>query len=168
MVIIESPIILSLRELKIISHQIDKCIVKIINNKINQVGYLCNIPFPDSNNLKSVLIVNNHLFKELIEKEKTIQFRMDINQNEFKINIDESRYVYYNSQFNITIIEIKEDDGLDIKSFLEIDDQIFKSNLKEIYTEHKYIYTFKLSSNTEIQYSLGIIKEIIDDKLILL
>ena len=154
---------ISSEKLNIILPQSHKCFCKIINNKINQAGYLCKIPFPDSNNLKFVLIVNNYLFKEFIEKEKIIQFE-NFDHYLYKINIDESRFIYNNRQFNITIIEIKEDDGLDINSFLEIDDQIFKENLKEIYKEQSDIYTIKLSSNELIQISKGIILKIIDDK----
>ena len=159
MVILKNKVIAIPRDkLEIILHQMKKCICKIINNKINKVGYFCKIPFPDSNNLKSVLIVNDYLFKEFIEKEKTIQFTMDKDHYEFIISIDESRSIY-NSQFNITIIEIKQDDGLDINSFLEIDDQIFKANLKEIFSKQKTIYTPK-----EKEFYTSTIEEIIVDK----
>ena len=57
-----------------------------------------------------------------------------------KLCFDDSRYFYTNKEYDITIIEIKRNDGLDMESFFEID------NLKDIPMEdykQKSIYPMK-------------------------
>ena len=48
------------------------------------------------------------------------------NKKEYNILIDDSRKIFINddNKYNIVIIEIKENDGLDLNSFLEIDTNI--------------------------------------------
>lgn len=83
-------------------------------------GFLCIIPFPDKLNQLPVLITCNHvLSKEDIKngKEITLNFA-DISTK--KLIIDKSRKVYTNDKkFDLTIIEIKEDDGFKISKMLE-------------------------------------------------
>ena len=148
---------------KLIKNYICKIIIN--NNKYYETGYFCKIPFPDKLNFISVLIINNHLFKEIIDKEKIIQFEMENDKLFFQLIIDDSRMIYANSQYDITIIEIKNNDNLDINSFLEIDSQIFKTNLNEIY---KNTYIFSISYNSKESKALfyfGKMKIINDDNI---
>jgi len=90
-------------------------------------------PFPDTFNLKPVLITCNHALKEKdILPYKKIEFTMNDDKNTRTILIDELRRTYTSpeEEYDTTIIEIKDEDGLDFKSFLEIDD--FYENDKEI------------------------------------
>ena len=102
-----------------------KCICKIkSSNWGNGNGFLCKIPICDNKSLK-VLITNNHILeKEDILPEKTIIFSLNNSNINREIIIDNSRKIYSDSGYDITIIEIKENDNLNEDLFLEIDDQI--------------------------------------------
>ena len=109
--------------LSIIQDQSKKCICKIfLKSGGTGTGFFCKIPFPTSYNLLPVLVTTNHNLDEtnLIPGEK-INFLL--NDSEKSILIDESRktYTYEGQNGDITIIEIKEKDGLDIESFLDFD-----------------------------------------------
>ena len=95
--------------------------------KINRedIGFLCKIPFNEQNDLLPVLITNiTTLGKNEILTNKTI--KIIGNKKEYNILIDDSRKIFINddNKYNIVIIEIKENDGLDLNSFSEIDTNI--------------------------------------------
>ena len=62
------PKSISLKGIEIIIEQMKKkkCKINIKNKK--GIGYFCKIPFPNENNLLSVLIINNYIIDELILK----------------------------------------------------------------------------------------------------
>ena len=116
------PIPVSLKGTKKVLFQMENCICKIyLNNGGIGTGFFCKIPF--NNNLLPVLITNNHVLNENdIDINKIINIM--INNKVKKIEIDNSRKKYTNSDKNIdvTIIEIKPNkDG--INNYLEIDEE---------------------------------------------
>ena len=139
-------------QLEKIINQRDKCICKIIkSNEIYGTGFLCKIPFPDSNYLLPVLMIESHLLSlDKSVEGQIIQFTMKEGKLSFKISLDINRIAYTSYKYNITFIEIKENDGLDISSFLEIDEQIFSSNINknidkiDIYLIHPEEYTYSI------------------------
>ena len=144
--------------LTIVQDQSKKCICKIfLKSGGTGTGFFCKIPFPTSFNLLPVLITTNHNLEEenIIPGEK-INFL--INNHQKSILIDESRkiYTYKGEEGDITIIEIKEEDGLEIESFLDID------NTKNNFTPKDYkennIYIIHFPNGQNIAYSNGIIK----------
>ena len=161
-IIKEQPIPVSLEGTKKILFQMENCICKInLKNDEIGIGFFCKIPF--YNNLLPVLITNNHILnKDDIDNNKII--KLMINNKVKKIEIDNSRKRYTNSDQNIdiTIIEIKPNkDG--INDYLEIDD-IYKNkeNIK-LENKKKSIYILHYS-NEELNVSYGLIKDIIDKK----
>ena len=97
-------------------------------------GFLCKIPLNEKNSFLHVLITMNNNLK--IEGGK--QIILLLNGNEYKLYIDESRKKYlYKDEYNINIIEIKEDDGFDFNSFLEIDNYAKVFTNLEIYLIYK-------------------------------
>ena len=151
--------------LEIILEQSRKSICKIkSNDKGNGTGFFCIIPFPDKFHPLPVLITNNHLIKENdIQKGAKIKFTLNNDKLSFEIVIDELRRVYTNEIYDITIIEIKEKDNLEMNSFLEIDDQLFKDNANDIY-RGKSIYLLSHPKGGKSTFSLGIIKNIEEDE----
>lgn len=146
---------------------IAKCICKINkNNSYKGTGFFCNIPFPDKNNLLPVLITNSQVLgKDDINEGKQINISTNNDNISYQIIIDESRKKYINSRsFEITIIELRKDDGLDIESFLEIDENIYEDNLNQIYKD-KEIYLLHYTLNGNVQYSIGLIKNIDEDNI---
>ena len=149
--------LISKEKLMVMMNQANKCICKIIiNNEIYGTGFFCKIPFPDSTHLLPVLMTHSHLLNtDKIVKGQTIQFTMEKDKLSFKILLDINRITYISHKYNITIIEIKENDSLDINSFLEIDEQILSSDLNE----KMEIYLLQHTS----EYSAGITKKIKND-----
>ena len=132
----EYPKSISLEGTEIIFDQMKKAVCKInIGNK-KGIGFFCKIPFPDSFHLLPVLITDSYLLNiDKVIEGQIIQFTMEDKEDKlsFKISSDINRITYISKQYNITIIKIKENDKLNSISFLEIDEQIFTSNLnKEI------------------------------------
>lgn len=115
-------------KLNIINNQIERSLCKIIKNKGEKkeresgTGFFCKIPFPDSFHLLAVLITNNHVLDENdIKPNKYIEFQLGDSENIHKILIDKGRRTYTNHKnLDTTIIQIIENDGLDMESFLEI------------------------------------------------
>ena len=103
---------------------IEKVICRIILDKKTLNGFLCNIPFPDSKNLLPVLIINDNILENSSESSiQKINLTLYDDPNKiYSITIEEKRKIYIDNKENnkMTIIEIKDKDGLDIESFLEI------------------------------------------------
>ena len=87
---------------------------------------------------------------------------MNNNKINKQIIIDESRITYTSKKYDITIIEIKEKDGINKDSFLEIDNQIFNNNPNE-YFRDKPVYLLHYQKGYEIKRADGTIKYI-DEK----
>ena len=147
-----------------ILNQLNKCCCKISGGK--GTGFLCKIIFPNSTNLFPALITNNHVLGEDdISKGKKINFSLENDKFFFSITIDDSRIVYTNVKFDCTIIEIRENDNLDIMSFLEIDESIYDNaldNYKSI-----SIYLLHYPKGEKAKYSVGIICNINFDNYII-
>ena len=152
--------------LKIIFEQIENCICRIQCPKGGVgTGFFCLIPFPNKLNLLQVLITNNHnLDKEDIEISKKIKILLNNDKSIIEINIDSQRKTYTNKNYDVTIIELKQSDGLNLNNFLEIDENIFNSidNVKDTYTK-KSIYIIYYPPGKKASYSNGIIKNISED-----
>lgn len=145
------------------------CQVNCDNGK-NGNGFFCNIHFPNISNLLPVLIIDNYILDKndtLIGK--TINIKMsNNNSSSYTIFIDKERKIYLNDKkYNITIIEIKKNDGLNIKSFLEIDKSIYNNNLNEIY-KNKQIYLAFNEFENYINYFFGKIQSINEHNIICL
>ena len=53
-----------------------------------------------------------------------------------EIIIDGSRKTINNKKYDITIIEMKPNDGIKLKSFMKIEEDIYEDNLKEIFKKN--------------------------------
>ena len=142
-----------------VQDQSKKCICKLFLKLGGAgTGFFFKIPFPTNLNLLPVLITANHnLEEENIIPGERIKFL--INNNEKSILIDESRktYTYKGEEGDITIIEIKEEeDGLEIESFLDIDNS--KNNFIPKDYKDNNIYIIHFPKGQNIGFSIGIIK----------
>ena len=136
------------------------CLIEC-SDKTNGTGFFCLIPFPDKTKQIPVLMTNNHILsKDDITEDKIINFEM--NHKKYRILI-ESRKVYTNENYDITIIELKKRDGLDYNKFLEIDDSVNVEN-PYIYFKEKSVYLIQLPKiNFDSEFSVGNIKGISSD-----
>ena len=112
----------SLDNTKKIVSQMENCICKIYKKGGTATGFFCKIPF--NNDFLPVLITNNHILDDKdLDNNNIIELSIN-GKTKIKITIDDSRKKYTNSEKNIdiTIIEIKPEDG--IINFLEVDGNI--------------------------------------------
>ena len=118
----------------------EKSICRIEKNNKNRTGFLCHII--NSGKTIPVLITCNHCIdKTDIGKEIKLIFY----DKEKPIKLDESRKIYSNKEYNITLIEMKENE-FDNDDYLTIDEQIYEENeinYKKILTNKPvYIISF--------------------------
>ena len=150
-------ITINLDQINIFMIQMQKSIFKIRVNEAFGTGFFCIIPSPDKFKYLPVMITTNHLLKEEdIIPGKTICIFLKNDQISKNILIDKGRKTYTNKEYDITIIEIKEHDGIDGDSFLEIDKEIFYEN--QINFNKIKVYLLSYSN-----FSTGIIKRLRDN-----
>ena len=115
------PNVISYECSKKIIEQMERNICKIKIGEEQGTGFFCKIPFPDLNNMLSVFITNNHIInQELLNKDNIIiEINIEEENNIKKLNLN-NRKKYTNEEYDITIIEIKNED--EIKIYLELDD----------------------------------------------
>ena len=78
-----------------------------------------------------VLMTNNHVLnKNDIKFGQIINFSINNHYKDFHILINDKRKTYKNEPDNVTIIEIKKEDGMDEKSFFDINNQMFWGDFK--------------------------------------
>ena len=149
-----------------IIEQMKKNMCKIKVGEQQGTGFFCKIPFPDKNNLLPVLITNNHLINEplLYKKDENISINIKEETEIEKINLND-RMKYTNEEYDITIIEIKDQDN--IKNYLELDDNIIndilsnKNSNKEYIDETIYIIQYP---EGKLSVSYGVLDNIFQDK----
>ena len=96
----------------------EKCICKIIKKDGSKgTWFFCNIK--NDNIIIKVMITNNHIInEEYINNNNEIRISLN-NDKEFKeIIINDERIIYKNIEYDTTIIEIKDKDG--INNFMEL------------------------------------------------
>ena len=143
-----------------INEQMKRCSCKIeCNEKGNGSGFFSLVPFPNKIYLLPVLMTNNHVLKEEdIIKGKKININMK--DKKFSILIDDSRRVFTDKSYDITIIEMNKNDGLDFNTFLEIDDSIYKENFEKYFKDRSIYLIHHPKSKDEAEFAVGIIKGI--------
>jgi len=160
--IINSAESIPIKVLKIIFKQTDECLCKIECNKGGTgTGFLCIIPFPNKLQLLPVLITNNHVVSnnDILNNNK-IKFKL--NDESFELALDETRKIYNDENYDITMIEIKKADRLKINSFLEIDELIFEPEPRK-QCKDKKIYLIHFAEGKDPLFSLGKIHDINED-----
>ena len=152
-------------QIKKIYDQMNKSVVKIKNGEINGTGFICLIPYPDEIRLLPVLITCNHVLdiNDINKKKEIILF---LDDREIVLRIKDDRKIYYSKKedYDVTIIEIKEEDSLYNNELLEIDKDIYQNNLNSIY-KNKSVYIIHYPKGGECEYSLDTISNIDVDNI---
>ena len=160
------PNVISYECTKKIMEQMSKNICKIKIGEEQGTGFFCKIPFPDINNMLSVFITNNHIINDKILYKNNSKININIEEeNEIKeINLN-NRIKYTNKEYDITIIEIKEEDN--INNYLELDEIIINDIINNINKNKIYInetiYIIQYPEN-KLSVSYGILDNIYEDK----
>ena len=114
-ILIGYPNIISYECTKKIKEQMEKNICKINIGKSQGTGFFCKIPFPDLNNMLPVFITNNHIINNELLYNEDIKIKIDIydESDNKEINLN-NRMKYTDEEYDITIIEIKKEDNINI------------------------------------------------------
>ena len=137
-----------------ILHQMKHCVCKIKIGKMSATGFFCKVPIINMN----FLMTNYHVINEDFMKEnKEIQILLNDEKEALVLDLTIKREKYFSKEYDITLIELKENDG--IKEYLELDDNILKNN-ENIYYEKKSIYILHYLLGKNICVSYGILNRI--------
>ena len=151
-----------------IIEQMEKSICKIKIEGEQGTGFFCKIPYPDKNNILPVFITNNHLINEALLYRKDSKISLDIkSEKEPKLINLNNRLKYTSIEYDITIIEIKDNDN--IKNFLKLDKNIvmdIENNMnvnsnKDFIDKTIYIIQYP---EGELSVSYGTLDTIYEDK----
>ena len=129
-----------------------------------RTGFFCNIQYGWDNILKVLMTTNHVLGEDDITLGKKISFSLNDENIFYEIEIDESRRIFTDKKYDITIIQIKQNDNIKIdkNSFLNIDERLLKENAKEIFKKEQ-IYLLHYSKDEKLIFSYGEIKNINED-----
>ena len=126
-------------------------------------GFFCYIPIGWGNFLPALLTNNHVLNKNDIQAGETIEFSLNNDYKEFKLLLDNTRKIYTNEYYDVTIIEIKEDDNIDGKSFFDLDKQIFQEDSINTF-RNRQIYLLHYPKGIKMEISPGLIKNINEEE----
>ena len=152
--------------MQIAMEQMKKCICKIKLDNKQGTGFFCKIPFPDQSKMLTVFITDNHIIDKNQLYKNSEKIKIDIKEEleikEIELN---NRMKYTNEEYDVTIIEIKEEDN--IKNYLKLDDSIINDIENNINKNRDYInetiYIIQYPEN-KLSVSYGILNEIYEDK----
>ena len=92
-----------------ILHQMKNCICKIKIGNINATGFFCKVPIINMN----FLMTNYHVINENYAKEnKEISILLNDNKEAKIIDLTIKREKYFSKEYDITLIELRENDGI--------------------------------------------------------
>ena len=121
-----------------------------------EIGFFCYINY--QNTKIPVLIANNNILKE-----KNNNINISLNNTPTNIKLGQTRYI--NTKYNLTLVEIKENEDYKI-NFFEIDDIIYLKN-PDMYYYNESIYILQYDNEkNDILVSYGLIKNINNSEIV--
>ena len=150
----DSPDPVNIAGTKAILEQMMNCICKIKIKGATGTGFFCKIPLGVNETL-NVLMTNYHVLDEKYYKDnKEINLLVNDEDKAYGINLLIERKTYFNKDYDIAIIELKDSDG--IKNFLELDENLFKDK-ENIFYEDKSLYVLQYPNGKNACVSYGLL-----------
>ena len=149
----------SIEGTKKIVEQIANCICKVKNNQLIGTGFFCKIPYKNNTKI-NVLITSYQIINEFYTSQYNyINLLLDDYNQQKIINLDPTRNIYFNKEYNTTIIELKEYDN--INNYLELDDNLFvnNNNIQTLF-ENESIYILNYLNGGKAIVSYGILNKL--------
>ena len=145
--------------LNVFNETISRSLCRIYISKSNKgTGFFCKIPTITTNNNKFFycLITNYHIINEN-SLSMVNQMNLCIRDKNYTLSLNKSRIIYSNSEYDIMILEILNEDNLDNTYFLNINDYINCSYInQEIYLLHNFNNSLsrgKILKASDIEFS---------------
>ena len=145
---------------KTLLNLVQKRICKIKCSEGNGTGFFLNINIDEFDYSLRVraLITNRHVLNEDdIKPGKKISFSLNNDEEKYEIEIGKERKIYTSEIYDVTIIEIKDEDKLNKDSFFEIDDNIYNPNHN---FNNKLIYLLYYPKGKGMLFQQGSIKNV--------
>ena len=115
-------------------------------------GFFCKIPFKKVT-LKVFITNYNILNEEDYKENKILNLSLNDEKETITKDLGIKRETYFNKEYNITIIELVEEDN--IKNYLELDDNLFQDNIELNYIYQSiYILHYPDGKNANVSYGL--------------
>ena len=149
-----------------ILEQMKHSICYLCCNECCDNGFFCKIPYKGK--LLKTLIVCNHIINEKIITLNDIKISFNNQKYALELNSGADRIIYSSTEYDVTFIEIKDEDNLKFVQFLELDDLLLEEkyslsqylNKSSVYIPHYY------SGGSGVCVSYGFIGNIsLDEKL---
>ena len=141
---------------KKILDQMTNCICKIKNNQIIGAGFFCRIPYINNTKINALITSYQIIDDYYLNQNNKIILLLNSHNEDKVINLDPNRKIYSSKKYNTTIIELKESDN--INNYLELDENIFRNDIKEYYESQSiYILQYLFSETASVSY--GILNE---------
>ena len=154
-IIRNSPGYISISCIETILNQMRNSICKIRINQTNGTGFFCKIPY--ENNSINVLMTNYHVLdEEYYNKNDELNLFINDEEEVKRINLKTERKKYFNKEYDLALIELKEDDRIPINNYLELDDNLFKDEIDAYYQDISiYVLQYPLGNNAAVSYGLS-------------
>ena len=152
----EYPKIISIEGTKKILEQMENSVCKIYKTDGKKgTGFFCNIKY--ENKEIPVMMTNYHIINDNYIKEND-KIKITFNDDKEKVTILlRNRIIYTNEEYDITIIEIK-DEKDKIKNYMKIDEKYLDDDSNIIYDKSIYVIQYPLGGKVGVSY--GIINKI--------
>jgi hypothetical protein len=107
----------NLESIATIFKQMTESVCKIYGPIINGTGFFCAIQnMKEWNSTAYTLMTNNHVLgEEAIKPNKKIKISLNNERKQMEITIDKSRRIFTSRKYDVTIIEMKQNDGIQLK-----------------------------------------------------
>ena len=155
--IVNSPDPVTISKTKTILNQMINCICKINIQNSFGTGFFCKIPIKNEGEIP-FLFTNYHVLnKEYFEKGNTLKLLLNDVKDIKHMNLGIKRKTYFNKNYDIALIEIKNEDN--ITNFLGLDENLFRDNEDAIF-RNKSIYVLHYPSGKNASVSYGLVNSI--------
>ena len=140
--------------------QMKKSVAKICNTDGSKgTGFFCKIKLSEQSYIP-VFLSNYHVIKEGIE----IEIKMNDGKFSKKINLKD-KFKYANPEYDVFIIEMKENEDQSGIEYLELDKNVIKGNNLDFIGKSVYILQYpRINEEGKVAVSYGIIKSRYEDK----
>ena len=110
--------------------QLMNCICKIQIKGTYSTGFFCK--FSHKKQAIKVFMTNYNVLNENgLKENKKLDLSLNDEKETITIDLSIERKTYFNKEYDITLIELKDEDK--IKDYLELDDNLFQDNSEIIY-----------------------------------
>ena len=124
-IIINSIDPVNIEGIKKILNQLMNCICKIKIKGTFATGFFCKFSFKEQE--IKVFMTNYHVLNEKDLKENNkLNLSLNDEKKTITINLSIERKTYFNKDYDITMIELKDEDN--IKKYLDLDDNLIQDN----------------------------------------